>query len=202
VARGHLELLEMLGPDSRKTVVDTAGVAQQELDRLGRIFDDLTAINRGDTAAKTAREPVFVPDVLEALQLRTAGLDLNGVTIEPAPPVVLIGDEDRMTQALLNLVMNAHTHTPPGTPITVDAVVEGDHLAFRVIDRGPGIEPALLPTVFDPFVTTKTKGAGRTSGLGLTVVKAVTEAQGGTVELSSGPRGTAVQLRFQLDRAD
>ena len=87
-----------------------------------------------------------------------------------------------MTQALLNLVMNAHTHTPPGTPITVDAVVEGDHLAFRVIDQGPGIEPALLPTVFDPFVTTKTKGAGRTSGLGLTVAKAVTEAQGGTVE--------------------
>jgi two-component system, OmpR family, sensor kinase len=129
-------------------------------------------------------------------------LDLHGVTIEAAPPVVLVGDEDRMTQALLNLVMNAHTHTPPDTPISVDAVVEGDHLAFRVIDEGPGIEPALLPTVFDPFVTTKTKGAGRTSGLGLTVVKAVTEAQGGTVELSSGPRGTAVQLRFPIDQAD
>jgi two-component system, OmpR family, sensor kinase len=202
VARGHLELLEMLGLDSRQTVVETAGVAREELDRLGRIVDDLTAINRGDRAAETAREPVFAPDVLEALQLRTTGLDLNGVTIEPAPPVVLIGDEDRMTQALLNLVMNAHTHTPPDTAITVDAVVEGDHLAFRVIDQGPGIEPALLPTVFDPFVTTKTKGAGRTSGLGLTVVKAVTEAQGGAVELSSGPHGTAVQLSFPLDRED
>lgn len=202
VARGHLELLEMLGPDSRQTVVDTAGVAREELDRLGRIVDDLTAINRGDTAAETAREPVFAPDVLEALQMRTAGLDLQGVTIEPAPPVVLIGDEDRMTQALLNLVVNAHAHTPPGTPIRVDAVEEGDHLAFRVIDQGPGIDPALLPTVFDPFVTTKTEGAGRTSGLGLAVVKAVTEAQGGTVELSSGPRGTAVQLSFPIDRAD
>jgi two-component system OmpR family sensor kinase len=177
-------------------------VAREELDRLGRIVDDLTAINRGDTAAETAREPVFAPDVLAALQLRTAGLDLNGVTIKPAPPVVLIGDEDRMTQALLNLVMNAHNHTPPDTPITVDAVVECDHLAFRVIDEGPGIEPTLLPTVFDPFVTTKTKGAGRTSGLGLTVVKAVTEAQGGKVELSSGPRGTAVQLNFPIERTD
>jgi len=202
VARGHLELLEMLGPDSRQTVVDTAGVAREELDRLGRIVDDLTAITRGDTATETAHEPVFAPDVLDALQLPTAGLDLHGVTIEPAPPVVLIGDQDRMTQALLNLVMNAHTHTPPGTTITVDAVVEGDHLAFRVIDQGPGIEPALLPTVFDPFVTTKTKGAGRTSGLGLTVVKAVTEAQGGTVQLSSGLRGTAVQLSFPIDQTD
>jgi two-component system, OmpR family, sensor kinase len=62
VARGHLELLEMLGPDSRQTVVDTAGVARDELDRLGRIVDDLTAINRGDTAAEAAREPVFAPD--------------------------------------------------------------------------------------------------------------------------------------------
>ena len=202
VARGHLELLEMLGPDSRQTVVDTAGVAREELDRLGRIVDDLTAINRGDTAAEAAREPVFAPDVLEALHIRTAGLDLQGVTIEPAPPVVLIGDEDRMTQALLNLVVNAHTHTPPGTPIRVDAVEEGDHLAFRVIDQGSGIDPALLPTIFDPFVTTKTEGAGRTAGLGLAVVKAVTEAQGGTVELSSGPHGTAVQLSFPIDRAD
>ena len=47
VARGHLELLEMLGPDSRQTVVDTAGIAREELDRLGRIVDDLTAITRG-----------------------------------------------------------------------------------------------------------------------------------------------------------
>ena len=202
VARGHLELLETLGPDSRQAAVDTAGVAREELDRLARIVDDLTAITRGDTAADTASEPVFAPDVLEALHLRTAGLELDGVRIEPAPPVVLIGDEDRMTQALLNLVMNAHTHTPPGTPISVDAVLEGDHIAFRVIDQGPGIEPALLPTVFDPFVTTKTKGEGRASGLGLTVVGAVTEAQGGTVELSSGPHGTAVRLIFPIDQAD
>jgi signal transduction histidine kinase len=202
VARGHLELLETLGTDDQHTVADTAGVARAELDRLGRIVDDLTAINRGDTAAESIREPVFAPDVLQALENRTAGLDLDGISIEPAPPVVLVGDEDRMTQALLNLVMNARTHTPPGTAITVDAVVDGDHLAFRVTDEGPGIESALLHTVFDPFVTTKTEGAGRTSGLGLTVVKAVTEAQGGTVDLSSGPRGTAIQLRFPIDQAD
>jgi signal transduction histidine kinase len=202
VARGHLELLETLGPDSRQAVVDTAGVAREELDRLGRIVDDLTAITRGDTASDTASEPVFAPDVLEALHLRTAGLELEGVTIEPAPPVVLIGDEDRMTQALLNLVMNARTHLRPVRQSASTPWWRGDHLAFRVIDEGPGIEPALLPTVFDPFVTTKTKGEGRASGLGLTVVKAVTEAQGGTVELSSGPHGTAVRLSFPIDQAD
>ena len=109
--------------------------------------------------------------------------------VDPAPPVVLVGDEYRLTQALLNLVVNARTHTPPGTPITVDAVTEDQHIAFRVADRGPGIDPDLLPSVFDPFVTTKADGAERTSGLGLTVVKAVTEAQGGTVESGQQPVG-------------
>ena len=199
MARGHLELLHTLGPDQQQTAVDTAEVALRELDRLGRIVDDLTAISRGNTAAETAREPVFAPDVLQALQQRLTGLDAEQVRVEPGPPVVLVGDEYRLTQALLNLVINALTHTPPGTPVTVDAVAEGQQIAFRVADRGPGIDPALLPTVFDPFVTTKADGAERTSGLGLTVVKAVTEAQGGTVDLVSNTAGTTVTLTFPID---
>ena len=202
VARGHLELLQTLGPDQEYSAADTADVALRELDRLGRIVDDLSAISRGDSAAQTAREPVFAPDVLEALQQRIAGLEADQVRVDPAPPVVLVGDEYRLTQALLNLVVNARTHTPPGTPITVDAVTEDQHIAFRVADRGPGIDPDLLPSVFDPFVTTKADGAERTSGLGLTVVKAVTEAQGGKVELVSSPSGTTVSLTFPIETAE
>ena len=202
VARGHLELLHTLGPDQQQSAMETAEVRRRELDRLGRIVDDLTAISRGNSAAETARQPVFAPDVLEALQQRLLGLDADHVRIEPAPPVVLVGDEYRLTQALLNLVVNARTHTPPGTPITVDAVTDGEEIAFRVADRGPGIDPELLPTVFDPFVTTKADGAERTSGLGLTVVKAVTEAQGGNVDLATGSSGTTVSLTFPIDNAE
>ena len=202
VARGHLELLHTLGPDQQQSAMETAEVALRELDRLGRIVDDLTAISRGNSAAETARQPVFAPDVLEALQQRLLGLEADHVRIEPAPPVVLVGDEYRLTQALLNLVVNARTHTPAGTPITVDAVTDGEEIAFRVADRGPGIDPELLPTVFDPFVTTKADGAERTSGLGLTVVKAVTEAQGGSVDLATGASGTTVSLTFPIDNAE
>ena len=202
VARGHLELLHALGPDQQQSAVDTAEVALRELDRLSRIVDDLTAISRGSSGAEAAREPVFAPDVLEALQQRLTGLDADQVRVEPAPPVVLIGDEYRLTQALLNLVVNARTHTPPGTPVTVDAVADDQQIAFRVADRGQGIDPDLLPAIFDPFVTTKADGAERTSGLGLTVVKAVTEAQGGTVDLVSDTAGTTVTLTFPIDTAD
>ena len=116
--------------------------------------------------------PVIVLTAKGAVADRVANLT-------PAPPVVLLGDEDRLTQALLNLVVNARTHTPAVTQVSVPGRTAGDQVVFRVRDDGPGIDPAILPRVFEPFVTTKTAGVARASGLGLAVVEAVTEAQGG-----------------------
>lgn len=199
VARGHLELLESLGPDDTHTAANTAAVVRRELERLTRIVDDLAAVTRGDLAMEAAREPVFAPDVLTGLQSRLDGLDADTVTVRPAPPVVLLGDEDRLIQALLALVVNATTHTPPGTPVTVDAATTDGRVRFRVADTGPGIAPGLVGSVFDPFVTSKTGGPGRASGLGLPVVKALTKAQGGDVELATGATGTTVTLALPLD---
>lgn len=199
VARGHLELLESLGADDTHTAAETSAIVRRELDRLALIINDLAAVARGDLATDTEREPVFAPDVLAALQFRLDGLDARTVSVRPAPPVVLLGDEDRLTQALLALVVNATTHTPPGTPVTVDAVTRPDTIAFRVADSGPGIPAELVDSVFEPFVTTKPTGPTRASGLGLTVVRAITEAQGGLVDLTSGASGTTVTLTLPLD---
>ncbi|WP_375430872.1 ATP-binding protein [uncultured Friedmanniella sp.] len=199
VARGHLELFETLGARPGYSATDTAAVVRRELDRLGRIVEDLTALNQGEVAGATARDPVFAPDVLDALAHRVEGLDLPHVNLGVAPPVVLLGDEDRLTQALLNLVVNARTHTPAGTQVSVQSDLRADRIVFRVIDDGPGIAPEVLPRVFEPFVTTKEGGPSRSSGLGLAVVKAVTEAQGGEVTLDSGPQGTTVSLAFPVN---
>lgn len=199
VAVGHLELFDSLGPSEAASAADTVAVVRRELDRLGRIVDDLTAVSRGDLSGTTAREPVFAPDVLAALRHRLDGLGIHGIQFAEAPPVVFIGDEDRVAQALLNLVVNARTHTPVATPVRVGAHSDNGHVVFEVVDQGPGIDPAVLPTVFEPFTTTRTGGAARASGLGLTVVKAVTEAQGGQVALVSGSGGTTVSLSFALD---
>lgn len=201
VARGHLELFESLGPRPGTSAVDTAAVVRRELDRLGRIVDDLTAVARGEPAGETARDPVFAPDVLTALENRLGGLGIDDIELTPAPPVVIVGDEDRLTQALLNLVVNAHTHTPPATSVRVGAHTYDGQLVFEVVDEGPGVDPEVLPSVFEPFVTTRPVGELRASGLGLTVVKAVTEAQGGRVDLDTGPRGTTVSLTFPIEPA-
>ena len=192
VARGHLEIFQAFGPGDAQAARDTAAVLQRELLRLGRIVEDLTAVTRGDDVGEVQQEPVFAPDVLEALAQRLAGLGLADVDLGQAPPVVLIGDEDRLAQTLLNLVLNARTHTPAGTTVRVRADAPGDLVRFVVEDDGPGIDPEVLPRVFEPFVTTRPGGARRTSGLGLAVVRSLTEAQGGTVTIDPTWSGTRV----------
>ena len=199
VARGHLELLETLGPEEGQTAADTAAIARRELDRLSRIVDDLTALNAGSDRADVEVGPVFAPDVIDALRDRVAGLGYADVEILDAPPVVARGDEDRLTQALLALVVNARTHTPPGTPVSVRTESIDGQVAFRVSDAGPGLAPVVAERAFEPFVTTKNLGPGRTSGLGLSVVKAITEAQGGSVALKSDTDGTTVAVALPLD---
>lgn len=174
-------------------------MVRRELDRLGRIVEDLSAITSGDLGGATAREPIFAPDVLTALRRRLDGLDIHDVHFSEAPPIVLLGDEDRLAQALLNLVLNATSHTPAGTPVRIGVYADDGRAVFEVVDEGPGIDPTVLPSVFEPFITTKPAGATRTSGLGLTVVKAVTEAQGGQIHLDSDHHGTTVALSFPVD---
>lgn len=199
VARGHLEMFETLGPSKGNTAADTAAVVRRELDRLSRVVDDLTAISRGDLGRETAREPVFVPDVLADLRSRIDGLGLDNVHFGESAHVVILGDDDRLTQALLNLVVNADTHTPDGTRTDVTTRVADGKVVFEVTDDGPGIDAEILGTVFDPFVTTRTGGPERTSGLGLSVVKAITEAQGGNVHARSDRDGTTIALRLPID---
>jgi signal transduction histidine kinase len=197
VAQGHLEMFETLGGDPERTAA-LAGTLRAEVDRLSRIVDDLGALAYADGGLVVEFQPVFAPDVLDDLRQRLAGLGLDHVVVGEAPPVVVEADQARLAQSLLNLVMNAHRHTPPGTAVRVDARRDGDGLRLAVADDGPGIDPAIRDVVFEPFVTTRGDGSGRGAGLGLAVVKTLTEAQRGTVHLASGPTGTTVTLRFPL----
>jgi signal transduction histidine kinase len=75
--------------------------------------------------------------------------------------------------------------------------VLGDELRFEVIDDGPGLPEEMAERAFEPFVSTRA-GSGAPSGLGLGIVRSLTEAQGGTVDLHTSTAGTAVTLRFPI----
>lgn len=197
VARGHVEVFRNLDAQPGSTAAATAATIDSELTRIGRIVDDLSALGRGHLGQEVEVGPVFVPDVLADLRERVDALGLEDVTIERGPPAVVEADADRLAQSLLNLVLNACAHTPAGTTVQVYADATSTEVQMIVADNGPGIDPSIRATVLDPFVTTRTNGNRRT-GLGLAVVKALTEAQNGTLDLDTGTAGTTVTLRLPV----
>ncbi|MFC7763793.1 sensor histidine kinase [Catellatospora bangladeshensis] len=126
-------------------------------------------------------------DAIEAAQLRDLERPLRLELLDGEPPVVC-GDEDRLRQVVTNLVGNALTHTPAGTPVTVRVGVEGDRALLEVVDRGPGLAPEHAERVFERFYRAdparardheRSPAAG--SGLGLSIVAALVTAHGGEV---------------------
>jgi two-component system OmpR family sensor kinase len=114
----------------------------------------------------------------------------------PEDPVVVPGDPHRLAQAIANLVANARVHTPPGTRITVGIAVRQDAVRLTVEDSGPGLSPELAARAFDRFTRgdpTRSRASGST-GLGLAITRAIAEAHGGQVSVTSVPGRTVFVL--------
>jgi two-component system sensor histidine kinase FlrB len=104
--------------------------------------------------------------------------------------VELDGNRTALTAALTNLITNAF-ESSADVVVTLRARVRGDRVELTVHDNGPGIAPSIQSRVFEPFFSTRPAG----TGLGLAVVKTVTEAHGGALALDSAPeRGTKIEL--------
>lgn len=134
-----------------------------------------------------------VRDLVRAALHETAKLTAGrSVTANIAPGLPLLKlDAVLAGQALGNLVVNAATHTPPGTPIEINARMEEKHLVIEVADRGPGLPPGELERVFEIFYRTRAARPGGT-GLGLAIVRGFIEAQGGRVTAANRPGGGAL----------
>ena len=94
-----------------------------------------------------------------------------------------------LQRCLANLLENATRHTPPGTRVRVRAALsaDGHDVTVAVADDGPGVSPALGPSVFAAFRSATTA----TTGVGLAICKAIVEAHGGTISLRDSPDGGA-----------
>jgi signal transduction histidine kinase len=129
--------------------------------------------------------------------------------LSPAPEPIRV-DDGKLQQALLHVVMNALDAMPLGGRLTLstfftrlDAPLEahespipaGAYVVIEVTDTGTGIEPDVLPRIFEPYFSTRTLGVK--SGLGLSVVQGIVRQHGGHIHVSSEPgKGTAVRMYF------
>ena len=113
------------------------------------------------------------------------GVDISFAT--PQTPLVASIDPQRINQVLCNLLDNALAHTSQGGKILINAARDGDFFRVSVSDTGEGIAPEHLLHIFERFYRvdpSRTRSTGG-SGLGLTIVKQLIEAHGGTIEVQS-----------------
>jgi two-component system OmpR family sensor kinase len=184
---------------------------EDEAARMGLLVEDLLLLARLDQARPLRAEPVDLLDVVtdaahDARVLapdRQVDLDVRG---DQAP--VVLGDDARLRQVVTNLVTNALTHTPAGTPVAVTLeTVAGDdpegpgRVRVGVHDQGPGLTAEERDRVFERFYRadpSRTRAAGG-SGLGLSIVAALVAAHGGRVTVESEPgRGSTFFVDLPL----
>lgn len=169
-------------------------------------IDRITGIVRSLLDFARHREPQMAPVLLDeivdsVLELLVSETHRTSVEVrrEAFPPVSVLGDRDQLQQVLLNVLLNAvqalESSTEPRM-VEISAALdgEGNHVVLRVSDSGPGIPDDLREKVFEPFYTTKARGAG--TGLGLAVARRIAEEHGGSLEVAAAPAGTTLELRL------
>jgi PAS domain S-box-containing protein len=171
-------------------------IIERQVTHMALLLDDLLDIARiTQGKLQLKKGPVALFDVVDAA-VEAARPTLNGKNQElslslPAEPVLLDADPLRLSQILSNLLMNAAKYSDPGSHIEVAATLDGDTLSLSVKDDGIGIAPESINGIFEMFsqiegVTGRSDGG---LGIGLALVKGLTELHGGTVEAHSGGLG-------------
>ncbi len=205
--KGYAELSRRERAPVPDTVRHALGRIESESARMASLVEDLLLLARLDAGRPLERQPVDLTRLtIDAVSdLRAAGPDHHWRLDLPEEAVEATGDHARLTQVVVNLLNNARVHTPPGTTVTARVRREGTDAVIEVADDGPGIPADQQPTVFRRFARgdasrsrgAETSGTGST-GLGLSIVQAVTEAHGGSVHLDSHPGHTQVSVRLPL----
>ena len=177
---------------SRRDETQRSTLLEKGIDRLRHLdllVQDMLVFARG----KGPGERVRVADLFKAVHDAATAVKPNGahLVIDGTDTLVeLDGNRTALTAALTNLINNAF-ESGPNVVVTLKARLHGDRMEFTVKDNGPGIAPSIQSRVFEPFFSTRSAG----TGLGLAVVKTVTEAHGGELVLHSTPeRGTSIEL--------
>jgi signal transduction histidine kinase len=204
--RGYLETLAMpeltLDDATRARYLKIIG---DETGRLERLIGDLLDLARLEGGGGAFRiSTVRVSELFERVAARhERACQEAGVTLHisiAAGADTAIGDQDRLEQALQNLAANAIRYAPRGTAVRLAAQTSDfplqTSLVLSVEDEGPGIPAEHLPHVFDRFYKADAARAGMSvgSGLGLSIVKAIVERQGGRVTAASRPGRTVFAI--------
>ena len=202
--RGYTELAQRKQDDLPDDVAHAMSRVGSETERMTRLVEDMLLLARLDTGRPLEREQVDLTRLVvdAASDAHIAGPDHQWSLDLPEEPVVVRGDEARLHQVLANLLANARTHTPPGTPVTTSLAIDDEGSAvLTVTDDGPGIPRWLQPEIFERFArgdSSRSRRGGST-GLGLAIVAAVVRAHHGTIDVHSVPGKTEFVVKLPVN---
>ncbi len=191
VIRGQLELLGEDPVEQRASIQLVTG----ELDRMSRIVEDLLVLAKTEQPDFIQPHPIDLAEFVDELAMKASALSTRQVSVETSDHAVVMGDQQRLTQAMLNLARNAIEHTPATARISLGGGANGSWARLWVTDAGPGIPPEEQKRLFERFA--RGRGGRRTTqgaGLGLSIVKAIAEGHGGRVELDTGSGGSTFTI--------
>ena len=207
--RGFAELYRqgaVAGPEDLDRLM---GRIEDESHRMAGLVEDLLLLARLDEQRPLRRDVVdLVVLAADAVHDARVGAPDHTVRIElpdagPDHGVLVLGDEERLRQVTMNLVVNAVRHTPAGTTVVVRAFNETGVGVLEVSDDGPGLPEPATGSVFDGFTRpdpSRGREHGGGAGLGLTIVAALVRAHGGEVDVESEPAAGAT-FRVRLPSA-
>jgi signal transduction histidine kinase len=192
VLRGEIDLA-LAAADNPGEVRESLRAAQGQVLKLGRLAEDLLllASERAGTLA-VHREPVDLADLA-----RTFGPPAGLAVEVRGDPVIVEADPDRLGQVLTNLAANSVAAGARTARVTVSA---DESARLEWADDGPGFPPGLLDSAFERFVRGDASRTPAGAGLGLSIVRAIVTAHGGTAGLRNGPPlgGAVVTARLPL----
>ena len=193
-------------PHAKAEVVARAmEIAQRQVRHMARLLDDLLDVTRLSEGKMVLRR-----DRVDAVSITRAAAESvqplvrereHEITVETPPePIWIHADPARIEQVLTNLLSNAVKYTDPGGRIRVGVRREGSEAVIRVLDTGIGIDPIMLPRIFDLFVQAhrQVDRASGGVGIGLTLVKKLVELHGGTVDAFSAGPGSGSEFVVRL----
>lgn len=172
--------------------------------RMGRLVEDLLLLARLDEGHQPTKSTVDLGEILleNITDLQITAPSHTWELNLPQDPIEVHGDPTQLQQVILNLLSNARKHTDEGTRITAGLTTStnGQDAIITVEDRGQGIDPDFLPTIFNRFTRADAarSGSDGTTGLGLPIVKAIIEAHQGSISVSSRPGHTQFTVTLPL----
>jgi signal transduction histidine kinase len=180
VLRGHLELLDVGSPAE---IAETRELLLDEIDRMSRLVGELILLAKSDRPDFVTPRPVDLTGLTVETLAKARGLGDRAWSLDETASVTVSVDEQRLTQALLQLCDNAVKHTAPGDVVALGSSYDGSTARLWVRDTGPGVAPEHREQIFERFGRSAVPEDDEGFGLGLSIVRAIARAHGGSVSV-------------------